>query len=236
MKKKYLVIVLGALATFGACKQKKTARAEETDREVENCYLSGKEVDCDFKKEFDEVKGLANSLKFYSPSENTFKEVVIYNDSIFELLKPLENTVKKTYELDESIANMYFGGIEKTRSKMEVLKRKIDVIDHLVLKATINNPNSKGEKFVDYTIENNSKEAFSMITMTTIYYDKNGGIVYTDNGDAIGNYDFKPAMKDDSFPAGYKGTAKRMPVLGPDEDLHPNIFSLKQEVTNITFK
>lgn len=236
MMKKYTIVAIVTLITLGACKQKKEAEAEGTDNETEGCYMGAKQVDCEFKKEFDKAEALVNEFKVHNSSENTFKEVVTFNDSIFQLLKPLESVIKKASEMDDSMAKLYLEQIERTKSEMQILKRKINVIDHLVLKSSINNPNSNGEKFVDYTIENNSDEVFNMITMTTIYYDKNGDILYTDDGDAIGNYNFKPAMKDDNFPALYKGTSKRMPILGPSEDLHSKIFSLKQEVTNITFK
>ncbi len=232
MKKQYLVI--GALAlSIVACKKNKAENTEAI--EEASCSIVGTKVACKVKEEFKLASKHVLNLKTSKPKEMSYKQVKAYNDSILKLIAPLKGAMEKVYAIDKNHANLYVGGIAKIEKEMALWTKKIAVMDNLVLKGVISNPKSRGEKFMIYIIENNSDEAFEMITMTTTFLDKDGNVVYTDDGDAIGNDGFLPAMANGNFPAGYKGKDKKAYILGPDESLHSKIYSVKQEVTNISF-
>lgn len=232
---------IGIALTMFSCGEKENTKEENTTQKEEklDCWIGSNQANCDLAKSYDRAKTLAIEFKTANVGGDfDFEKALHYNDSILNLIEPLKSDLVKIKEMiGESDYQLYFSSIEKQKEINDIYREKIEVISKIVLKPSLLKFNSKHEdRDIAYTIENNSSHKIEMITLHTTFLDKNGEVLYFDEGDAIGAHGFVPNTGGDFFPPNYKGKGSNTILSIYDAETLKKIASVKHKIVDVKLK
>lgn len=244
---KYLLVAL-AMTIFSCGGNKKTEEDTKEKEVVSDCWIGAEQADCNLAKSYEEAKRLAVEFKTKQVyTDFGLEKAYQYNDSILNLIKPLEQDLVKIKELiGEDDYNLYFSSIEEQKEKNALDKKKIDVISNLVLTPTLEKFDAKyGTRYIAYTIENNSDSKIELIAFVSTFFDKDGNQIFIEEQGGLGASGFVPNTGGDFFPENYKGSG-RSPIIATDyktetistidETILKKMASVKQKIVNVDLK
>ncbi|WP_196890540.1 hypothetical protein [Aureivirga marina] len=240
MKKQFLISSL--IFAFIACKNssKTEDTIKETEEITEECWMGAKKANCELVKSYETAKSLALEFKIAKiGSDFSFEKAIKYNDSIFSLVKPLEQDLLKIKEIiGENNYDLYFGNFVKYQEKNQLYKKKLAVISNIKWQVKLLNYNHRrGDRDIQVSLENNNNNiGIELFTLKTSLFDQNDKKIFYTENDGVGAFGFVPNPKRDFIPANYKGK-KEVPILFvEDEILLKKAARVEQEIVDVTFK